>query len=61
MAIFLEGSNQGAWDWNLETNEVIYSPSYKKMYGFDEDELMDDLNEWSKRIHPDDKKIWKNP
>ena len=56
MAIFLEGANQGAWDWNLETNEVVYSESYKKMYGF-EDELPDHFDEWAKRIHPDDRKL----
>ena len=53
----LEGSNQGVWDWNLQTNEIIYSSSYKKMYGFAENEIQNSLNEWSERIHPDDKKM----
>jgi PAS domain S-box-containing protein len=52
----LEGSNQGVWDWNLETNDIIYSASYKKMYGFQEHELENSLDEWEKRIHPDDRK-----
>jgi PAS domain S-box len=52
----LEGANQGAWDWNMETNEVIYSESYKKMYGFEENDLPDHIDEWVKRIHPDDRK-----
>lgn len=50
-----EASNQAAWDWNMQTNEVIYSNSYKKMYGFLGDELSNDLSEWEKRIHPDDR------
>lgn len=50
----LDASNQAAWDWNMQTNEVIYSSSYKKMYGFG-DELKNDLSEWQYRIHPDDK------
>ena len=52
----LEGANQGAWDWNMETNEVIYSESYKKMYGFEDDELPDHIDEWTKRVHPEDRK-----
>jgi PAS domain S-box-containing protein len=52
----LEGSNQGVWDWNLETNDILYSASYKKMYGFQEHELQNMLEEWEKRIHPDDRK-----
>jgi PAS domain S-box-containing protein len=51
-----EASNQAAWDWNMQTNEVIYSSSYKKMYGFFGNELTSDLSEWQRRIHPDDKK-----
>lgn len=49
-----EASNQAAWDWNMQTNEVIYSSSYKSMYGFVDDELGNDVKEWSSRIHPDD-------
>jgi PAS domain S-box-containing protein len=49
-----EASNQAAWDWNMKTNEVIYSSSYKKMYGFVENELKNNVNEWQSRIHPDD-------
>jgi PAS domain S-box-containing protein len=50
-----EASNQAAWDWNMQTNEIIYSSSYKKMYGFSGDDLKNDVNEWLSRIHPDDK------
>lgn len=53
----LEGANQGVWDWNLQTNEIVYSASYRKMYGFEAHELADSLEEWENRIHPDDKKL----
>ncbi|MDQ3277062.1 MAG: PAS domain-containing protein [Bacteroidota bacterium] len=51
----LEAAKQGAWDWNLQTNEVIYSESYKEMYGFADNELKNDVSEWITRIHPDDR------
>lgn len=50
----LEAAAQGAWDWNLQTNEVIYSSSYRKLYGFEEDELKNHVSEWMTRIHPND-------
>jgi len=55
-----EASNQAAWDWNMITNEVIYSTSYRKMYGFLEDDLKNDVGEWASRIHPDDRKKIEN-
>jgi PAS domain S-box-containing protein len=60
LQIALEAAAQGVWDWNLQTNEVIYSSSYKKMYGFGEQELKNDISEWNARIHPDDKTKMQN-
>jgi|GEM_PF-917982 len=50
----LEGGNQGVWDWNLQTNEMFLSPSYKKIYGFEDHELQNKYEEWESRVHPDD-------
>jgi len=55
-----EASSQAAWDWNVGTGEIIYSSSYKKMYGFVEDELRNDISEWISRIHPEDKRRVEN-
>jgi PAS domain S-box-containing protein len=52
----LDASNQAAWDWNMQTNEVIYSGSYKRLYGFERDELKNNLSDWEQRIHPEDRK-----
>lgn len=50
----LEGSGDGVWDWNAQTNEVFYSKQWKAMLGFAEDEISNILDEWEKRVHPDD-------
>ncbi len=50
----LEGNQDGVWDWNLKTNEVFYSKQYKAMLGFEEHEIVASLDEWSRRVHPDD-------
>ena len=51
----LEGARDGVWDWNLVTNEVFFSPQWKAMLGYAEHEIVDSLEEWDKRVHPDDK------
>ena len=50
----LEGAGDGVWDWNAETNKVFFSPRWKSMLGYNDDEISDSLDEWSSRIHPDD-------
>jgi len=44
----------GLWDWDLTTNEVDYSPEWKAQLGCKEDEVANNLEEWTSRIHPDD-------
>ncbi len=51
----MEGNRDGVWDWNAVTNKVFFSTRWKGMLGFDEDEITNDLLEWDKRVHPNDK------
>lgn len=50
----VEGSNLGVWDWDLTTNEMYFSTSYKKLYGFKENDIRNEYSEWAERVHPDD-------
>ena len=47
-------SGNGIWDWNVVTNKLALSREWKTMLGYGEDEVGDDLSEWSSRVHPDD-------
>ncbi|MEQ9298807.1 MAG: ATP-binding protein [Cyclobacteriaceae bacterium] len=49
----IKGAKDGIWDWNLVTNEVYFSPQYKKMLGYADDEMENDFSEWESKIHPD--------
>jgi len=49
------GSNDGLWDWNIETGAVYYSPRFKQLLGFSELEMGDDVEAFNSRLHPEDK------
>ena len=50
----VKGANDGLWDWNLEENSMYYSPRYKEMLGYTDKELINTLETWKSRVHPDD-------
>ena len=53
-AIAIEVNQDGIWDWNIKTNEIFYSPQWKKMLGYTENEISHKIEEWLNRIHPED-------
>jgi len=50
----LDGAGDGVWEYNFQTKEIYYSPLYKKMLGYSEEEFPDKAYEWQSRVHPDD-------
>jgi PAS domain S-box-containing protein len=50
----LEGNGDGVWDWNIETNQAIYSTRWKSMLGYSEQDIQPTNQEWQARIHPED-------
>ncbi|WP_425515312.1 EAL domain-containing protein [Phyllobacterium endophyticum] len=51
----LESAGLGVWDSNLVTGQCYYSPTWKRMLGYREDELGDRSDLWLTLIHPDDR------
>ncbi len=47
-------SNDGIWNWNLLTDSVDFDPLYYTMAGYEVDEFPHLLEEFRKRVHPDD-------
>jgi diguanylate cyclase (GGDEF)-like protein/PAS domain S-box-containing protein len=53
-ALAARGANDGLWDWDLQTDQVYYSPRWKALLGCEEDEIGTTPQEWLRRIHPGD-------
>ena len=54
LELVLRATNEGLWEWDVVTDEVHYSPRWKEMLGYADDELPDRFEEWERRVHPDD-------
>lgn len=55
----MKATNDGLFDWNLETNEIYFSPGWKRMLGYEDHELPNDFSVWEKTTDPEDvKKSW---
>jgi PAS domain S-box-containing protein len=50
-----EGSRDGLWDWNLQTDEAYNSEQFARMLGYEPNELPCTSAVWSELIHPEDK------
>lgn len=53
-SLAVSGARDGIWDWDLKDNKIHYSPKWKKMLGYKDDEIGSSPQEWFNRIHPDD-------
>ncbi|OUR65641.1 hypothetical protein A9Q79_01220 [Methylophaga sp. 42_25_T18] len=51
----LAAANQGWFDINFVTNEVVVSDEYAKLLGYEPVEFMSDVKEWLSNVHPDDR------
>ncbi|HCF26393.1 MAG TPA: diguanylate cyclase, partial [Cyanobacteria bacterium UBA11049] len=58
-ALVAQSTHDGLWDWNLRTNEIYFSPRWKSMLGYTDDEINNSLAEWFKRVHPEDMEQFK--
>jgi len=50
----MHGANDGIWDWNPKNNIVYFDSRYYTMAGYEPNEFPGALEEWEKRLHPDD-------
>jgi len=49
-----EFGTDGFWDWNLKTDEEYFSPNYKALFGYSENEMSNKADSWRQIIFPSD-------
>jgi diguanylate cyclase (GGDEF)-like protein/PAS domain S-box-containing protein len=50
----VQGARDGLWDWELTKGEIYFSPRWKEMLGYAEQEIGGLPDEWLNRVHPDE-------
>lgn len=54
LKLSLKGEEEYLWDWNIQTNEMYFSPTVQSMLGFEKKEIRRNYEDWKKLIHPTD-------
>lgn len=55
LALAIEGSGVGLWDWRVQTGQTIFNERWAQMIGYTLEELAPiDINTWRKFAHPED-------
>ncbi len=49
--VAIGGADHGLWFWDLKTDKIDFSPQWKSMLGYSEDEIGTDPEEWFGRVH----------
>jgi diguanylate cyclase (GGDEF)-like protein/PAS domain S-box-containing protein len=53
-ALAAKSTNDGIFDWDLRKEEIYYSPRWKQMLGYGENDIVGLPDEWFMLVHPDD-------
>ncbi|WP_129596608.1 PAS domain S-box protein [Methanohalophilus profundi] len=56
LELAMDSADHGFWDWNLDTDEIYFSPRYYTMLGYEPGELPMNRDTWAGLMHPEDKK-----
>ena len=56
LSMALEGGNIGTWNWDVETDEVLFNRQWAEMLGYTREELDFHFSTWEELVHPEDLK-----
>ncbi|HPE67707.1 MAG TPA: PAS domain S-box protein [Thermotogota bacterium] len=55
MELAMDAGEHGFWDWNLDTDDIFFSPGYYTMLGYAPGELPMKKETWVELMHPEDR------
>ena len=50
----LEGTNDGVWDWDMESGVLYHDERWAGMLGYETHEIATDVEGWRRLVHPED-------
>ncbi len=51
-----QATSDAVWDWDVKTNELLWSPGFKAVFGHEPDTQNKEIDFWEKLVHPKDRK-----
>ena len=58
-SLAIEGTQDGLWDWNIKSNKVYFSDTFKVMLGYEKEDDLNSNNFWEESIFKEDFKAAK--
>ncbi|MGZ9097050.1 MAG: ATP-binding protein [Micavibrio sp.] len=59
LRLAIKGTNDGIYDWDIETKELYWSPQYKNLLGYEDHEIQASREMMDSLLHPDDREqLW---
>jgi PAS domain S-box-containing protein len=49
-----KAARSGAWEWHLDTGQVVWSPEIEVLYGLPSGTFAGNMDAWRKMVHPED-------
>ncbi len=56
LELVVESTQDNIWEWNVQTNEIVYSDKSKKMFGYEPADFKNVIDTWKEKVHPEDRK-----
>lgn len=50
----LKGTGHGLWEWNPQTNDVVFDEQWCRLLGYPLEEIEQVFESWESRVHPED-------
>lgn len=55
LRLTLDATNDGLWDWKVQTGEIFCSPRYARMLEYEPGDLCHTFDTWLTLVHPEDR------